>query len=177
MVANTFVSLLLVCFFFVFCLTNNNTLALSNADKNYKNGKNIYPINSENNKFSNEKNGIKQLKNSNLIVALDQIKRISEGTNIKNAVKTFLIKNPTLSVIMLLIISVVIGFVTHKVALNTLQREICFGSPSDDGIANAIKDNIINRIIEIVASETKESESDEARENKINELNEANQLK
>lgn len=152
-------------------------LALSNTDRNYKNDKNIYPINSENNKFSNEKNGIKQLKASNFSVVLDQIKGISENTNIKNAIKSFLIKSPTLSVIILLIISVVIGFVTHKATLNTSKRKICFDTPSNDAITNTIKDNIINEFIEMIAIETKENKSDEAKENKINERNEGNKIK
>ncbi|CAD2102589.1 hypothetical protein YYG_02599 [Plasmodium vinckei petteri] len=174
MVANVLVSSLLVCFFFVFLLINNNVLALSNLDGNHKNGENIYSINSENNQFSYVKTNRTQLQTSNFIVAVDQIKGLSDNTNIISAVKSFLAKSPTLSIIILLILSVVIGFITHKATLNILKKKICCDTSSNDDITDAIKDNIINESIERTASETKENEINEAKGDKINELNEAN---
>ncbi|KEG01683.1 conserved rodent malaria protein, unknown function [Plasmodium vinckei vinckei] len=168
MVANVLVSSLLVCFSFIFFLINNNVLALSNLDKNHKNGENIYSINSEDNQFSYQKTASKQIKTSNFIVAVDKIKSLSDSTNITNAVKSFLTKNPTLSVIILLILSVLIGFITHKAALNISKKKIDCGTTSNDDIADAIKDNIINESIERTASETKENEiNDPNKENKV----------
>ncbi|CAD2089884.1 conserved rodent malaria protein, unknown function [Plasmodium vinckei brucechwatti] len=174
--ANVLVPSLLVCFFFIFLLINNNVLALSNLDRNHTNGEKIYSINSENNQFSYVKTDRKQLKTSKLIVAVDQIKSLSESTNIISAVKSSLAKNPTLSIIILLILSVVIGFITHKAALNILKKKIFCDTPSNDDIADAIKDNIINESIESAASGTKKNKINLAKENKTNELNEANKV-
>ncbi|SCM01763.1 conserved rodent malaria protein, unknown function [Plasmodium chabaudi chabaudi] len=173
MVANVLVSSWVVCFFFVFFLINNNVLVLSNLDRNHEHGEKRYSINSENNQFSNEKTKRKQLKTSNFVSAVDKIKSLPDSTNIISAVKSFIAKNPTLSVIIVFTLSAVIGFITRIAALNMFKKKICC-SPYNDHIGDAIKQNIINEFIERETNKTKENQINKAKENKINNLNEAN---